>query len=148
MKKVIAVSSIGGHWIQLLRLTPAFEGCEVEFISTNSKFSSMVEGKKFHAVEEGNRKNVLGLLKCFISLVRIIKKSKPDVIVTTGAAPGLMAIIVGRLLGKRTIWIDSIANCEKLSMSGTIAGYFTKNVFTQWEHLQTDKVLYNGNVLG
>ncbi|MFI2744575.1 hypothetical protein ACG2LH_17710 [Zhouia sp. PK063] len=147
-KKIIAVSSIGGHWIQLLRLTPAFTDCQVEFITTNKNFASMVEGYKFYHVEEGSRKNLKGLLKCYRNIFKILKDSSPDVIITTGAAPGLMAIIAGTVLRKKTIWIDSIANCEKLSMSGTLAGFFTANVYTQWKHLATKKVKYNGNVLG
>jgi len=37
------------------------------------------------------------------------------VIVSTGAAPGYFAIVLGRLFGARTIWIDSMANIENLS---------------------------------
>ena len=38
----------------------------------------------------------------------------------TGAAPGYFAIRIGKLLGARTLWIDSIANAEELSMGGQL----------------------------
>ena len=61
--------------------------------------------------------------------------SPATVIVSTGAAPGLIALIVGRMTGRRTIWIDSIANPERLSLCGRFAGRFADLWLTQWEHL-------------
>ncbi|MFC5623270.1 oligosaccharide biosynthesis protein Alg14 [Algoriphagus winogradskyi] len=145
--KVIAISSIGGHWIQLLRLRPAFAGHELVFVSTNESFRSMVPNSKFYAISDGNRSDIKGLLSCVTQIFTIIRIESPDVIVTTGAAPGLIALIIGMLFGCKTIWIDSIANCEKLSLSGKIASKFANRVFTQWEHLKTDNVSFKGNVL-
>lgn len=145
--KILAVSSIGGHWIQLLRLKPAFEGSEVEFMTTKQNFSTMVEGNKFYSIPDGNRWNKYGLVKCFFRIVSIVKKSKPDVIITTGAAPGLIALFVGKLFGIKTIWVDSIANCEQISMSGKIATKVADIVYTQWEHLAERKIKFCGNVL-
>ena len=72
---------------------------------------------------------------------------RPGVIITTGAAPGLMGIIIGRIFGAKTIWIDSIANVEKLSLSGRIAVKIADRVYTQWSHLSTNRVVYSGNLL-
>lgn len=145
--KILAVSSIGGHWIQLLRLMPAFEGSEVEFMTTKQSFSAMVEGKKFYSIPDGNRWDKYGLIKCFFSIVSIVRKSKPDVIITTGAAPGLIALFIGKLFGIKTIWVDSIANCEQISMSGKIATKVADIVYTQWEHLANSEIKFGGNVL-
>lgn len=145
--KILAVSSIGGHWVQLLRLMPAFEGTEVEFVTTKESFSSMVEGKVFYSIPDANRWDKYGLVKCFFRLFEIVRKSKPNCIITTGAAPGLIAIFIGKLLFIKTIWIDSIANCEEMSMSGKIATIVADVVYTQWEHLANKKIKFCGNVL-
>ena len=145
--KVIAIASIGGHWIQLLRLKKAFAKCEVEFISTDSSFATMVSGHNFHVITEANRKNVFGLFKAFFEVYRIVAKVKPNLIITTGAAPGLMGLIAGKINGSKTIWVDSIANVEKLSMSGRIASKFADRTYTQWADLATDKLIYAGNIL-
>ncbi|APZ46552.1 oligosaccharide biosynthesis protein Alg14 [Polaribacter reichenbachii] len=148
MKKVVAISSIGGHWIQLLRLKPVFEDVQMVFITTKASFKSMVsESDTFYVIPDGNRTDKIGLLKAIKTLFVIYRKEKPDVIITTGAAPGLMGICVGKLLGIHTIWLDSIANCEELSMSGRIAKKIANTVYTQWEHLATNNVKYKGNVL-
>lgn len=146
--KVLAVSSIGGHWIQLLRLMPAFENATVEFMSTKQSFSTMVDGKKFYSIPDGSRWNKYGLVKCFFAILSVVETSKPDVIITTGAAPGLIALFIGKLFGIKTIWVDSIANCEQISMSGKIATKVADIVYTQWGHLEDKKVKFFGNVLG
>jgi hypothetical protein len=66
---------------------------------------------------------------------RIIARERPDVIVSTGAAPGYLAIRIGRVLGVATVWLDSIANVEKVSLSGSRAGRSVELWLTQWPHL-------------
>ena len=65
----------------------------------------------------------------------IICCTRPDVIVSTGAAPGYLALKVGKLLRAKTIWIDSIANVDELSLSGKMAGHCADLWLTQWPHL-------------
>jgi len=62
----------------------------------------------------------------------IMREVRPDVVVSTGALPGLMALIVGYVFGARTIWIDSIANTERMSLSGRLSRPFAQLWLTQW----------------
>ena len=147
-KKILAIASIGGHWIQLLRLMPAFKGQDVTFISTMSSFADTVTDHKFYTVPDANRRNKFDLLKCALAISWIVFfKIRPRVIITTGAAPGLIGLAAGKIIGAKTIWVDSIANVDKLSMSGNIALKIADRVYTQWEHLATPNVIYSGNVL-
>jgi UDP-N-acetylglucosamine:LPS N-acetylglucosamine transferase len=145
--KVLAIASAGGHWTQLLRLLPAFEGKEVVFISTHKSFAETVEGYPFHAVPDANRWNKLRLIQMGASVLRLVFIIKPDVVVTTGAAPGLMGIIAGKLIGAKAIWIDSIANVEKISLSGRLALLFADRTYTQWPELANPKIHFSGNVI-
>lgn len=145
-KKILAVASVGGHWIQLLRLKPLFDRNETVYVSTRPDFNSMIDGR-FYAVSDFNRNNMKGLFKACRLLFEILKKEKPDVMITTGAAPGLLALMIGKLFGVKTIWLDSIANVEELSMSGRIASKFCSRVYTQWPDLAGAKIIYAGNVL-
>jgi UDP-N-acetylglucosamine:LPS N-acetylglucosamine transferase len=65
----------------------------------------------------------------------LVLRLRPDVIISTGAAPGYAAIQLGRLIGARTVWIDSIANVEVLSLSGAQIGRHADLWLTQWPHL-------------
>lgn len=132
IKTILAVASNGGHWVQLMRMSPAFIGCRVYFVSTSPDIK--IENP-YYSVTDANRNSILAAIKLFIQCMKIVLKLNPDVIVTTGALPGLMAVICGFLLRKKTIWIDSIANSENISTSGKLAKYFSTEWVTQWDHL-------------
>src|SRR4051794_27416219 len=129
--RVLAVASGGGHWVQLLRLRPAWDGCSVTYVTTDCGFREVLEAEargkgaadpKFFCIVEANRWQKLRLVRQLIQLFVIILKIRPDVIITTGAAPGYLALRIGRLLRMRTAYIDSIANADSLSLSGQKAG--------------------------
>jgi UDP-N-acetylglucosamine:LPS N-acetylglucosamine transferase len=134
-RKLIAVASGGGHWVQLLRLTPAFEDMEVIFVTVSEGYRSQVRGAKFYVVNDANRWNKMALLWLSLKLLRIILKERPDAIISTGAAPGYLAIRIGRILRAQTVWLDSIANIEQLSLSGRMIGGYADLWLTQWPHL-------------
>lgn len=137
--KLLAISSGGGHWVQLLRLRPAFEGAQVIYATVKEGYRSDVGDCDFRVIEDGNLSNKWALLKSAFSILRLLLVERPDAVVSTGAAPGYFAIRFGKLLGMRTVWVDSIANADELSMSGKKAGGCADLWLTQWAHLATEK---------
>src|SRR4030042_2616816 len=107
-KRVLAVASAGGHWIQLLRLRPAFDTCEVIYASTSQGNADEVDGFEFYPIINATRKSFWNFFVMFFQIVALLKKIRPDIIVTTGSAPGLLTLAVGRLFRTRNIWIDSM----------------------------------------
>lgn len=89
----------------------------------------------------------LGCLENF-NILGILLKERPAAIVTTGAAPGLLTIILGRMTGIKTIWVDSVANVQTMSACGKLARKFATHVYTQWPGLATAQVHYAGNIFG
>ncbi|MBV7258264.1 glucuronosyltransferase [Erythrobacter sp. WH158] len=75
---------------------------------------------------------------CGIVALWLVIKLRPDIVISTGAAPGFFCILAGRLVGARTLWIDSVANADKLSMCGRLSLTFAHKCLTQWEHLAGD----------
>jgi UDP-N-acetylglucosamine:LPS N-acetylglucosamine transferase len=146
-QRVLAVASSGGHWVQLRRLAPAFAGQDVAYLTTDAGHRSEVGSARFYAVNDANRWNKLAVLRCALRILWVVLRERPDVIVSTGAAPGYLAIRCGRLLGARTVWIDSVANVEELSMSGRMASSTADLCLTQWPHLAAGEVKYLGAVL-
>lgn len=144
MTRVLATASAGGHWVQLMRLRPAWAGLDVTYVSTDSGLEQPLRQQAdqtgdhiagFFVVQEANRWNKLRLLRQLLQLTRILVTVRPDVVISTGAAPGFFALRIGRLLGARTIWIDSIANADEISLSGKRIGPYADLWVTQWEHL-------------
>jgi len=134
-RRVLAIASGGGHWVQLLRLRPAFEGCRVTYVTVRGSYRSDVPGERFRVINDATRWNKVGLVKMCLRIAWIVLRERPHAVVSTGAAPGYFAIRMGRLLGARTVWVDSIANAEELSMTGQMVGRHAGLWLTQWEHL-------------
>ena len=134
-KKVMLVASSGGHWVQLSKLLPAFVDCEKVFVTTESKYQSSVGDDKFLLVPDASRWNKIKVLWLAMVTFRHVVAVRPNVVVTTGAAPGYFAVVFAKKLGVKTIWLDSIANVDELSMSGKMAGKYADLWLTQWEHL-------------
>jgi UDP-N-acetylglucosamine:LPS N-acetylglucosamine transferase len=145
--KVVAIASEGGHWIQLMRLKPCFDTHNTIYVSTNEGLKNTFEESRFYKVQDANRWNKLNLIKLAFQVLKVISAVKPDYVVTTGAAPGLFAVIFGRLYGAKTLWIDSIANAEEISLSGRLARLFSTMHLTQWPELAKGKTLFKGNVI-
>lgn len=133
--RVLAVASGGGHWVQLLRLRPAFEGCEVTYVTVNDAYRQDVPGERFRRVNDATRWSKFALATMGLKLIWIALTIRPDVVISTGAAPGFFALRIGRLLGARTLWLDSIANVEQVSMTCSLVMRRTDLCLTQWEHL-------------
>jgi hypothetical protein len=92
----------------------------------------------FYVVNDATRWNRLGLVACALRVLWVLVRVRPDVIVTTGAAPGFFAVVFGKLMCARTVWIDSIANADELSGSGARVGRFADLWLTQWPHLASE----------
>jgi len=146
--RILAVASGGGHWVQLLRLRPAFAPASVTWVSASERDRAQIGDERFHCIPDGTRWSPFRLILVAMRLLIIILRSRPDIVVTTGAAPGLLALILARVLGRRTIWIDSIANVEQVSLSGRLARPFASLWLTQWPHLaRPEGPTYQGAVL-
>jgi UDP-N-acetylglucosamine:LPS N-acetylglucosamine transferase len=146
--RILAVSSGGGHWIQLLRLRPAFANTDVTFASVGESRAADVEPSAYCAIPDANRAQKIKLLWLLLRLSWLVARVRPDVVISTGAAPGYFAVRIGRMMGARTLFLDSIANAEELSLSANLAKRHCDLVLTQWPHLADhDGAGYRGSVL-
>lgn len=156
-RRLLALSSTGGHWVQLLRLYPAFDGCELHLATTTGDFRQRVAelsrqrgepAPAYHVFTDANRWQKLRLVRQMLEIGAILLKVRPDVIITTGASCGYFAIRIGKLLGARCCWVDSIANAQELSLSGAKAGPHADLWLTQWPELAREGgPQYRGAVL-
>jgi UDP-N-acetylglucosamine:LPS N-acetylglucosamine transferase len=146
-QRILAVASSGGHWTQLRRLEPAFAGHDVAYLTTHPGHRAEVAPARFHTVRDANRSDRLALVRSALKVLWVLARERPDIVVSTGAAPGYLAIRAAKALGARTVWIDSVANVEELSLSGRMASGCADLCLTQWPHLAGGPVHYHGAVL-
>ena len=132
----MAIASGGGHWVQLMRIRPALAGLDTFFVSMDASSAVDVPGKRYYTIRDASRKQKWAFAIVLCQLLWILLRERPGIVITTGSAPALVAVILAkRLFGARTIWIDSIANAERLSTSGEKAGRVVDVWLTQWPHL-------------
>ena len=129
------MASGGGHWEQLMLLRPTLDHYDVRFATTEPALALQRGIGHADALPDCNQNKPLQSLMCAFVALRIVLKHRPDVVISTGAAPGFFCILAGRLIGARTLWIDSVANGEALSMCGKLSKTFAHECWTQWEDL-------------
>jgi UDP-N-acetylglucosamine:LPS N-acetylglucosamine transferase len=145
--KVLAVASGGGHVVELLRLQPAFEGHDLVYMSTQESYAASFAGAQYVTVPDISRWNPLRIPIVLTKMFRTMARIRPDVVLTTGAAPGVLALFIGWLMGAKTIWVEASCHTEQISISGKICLLFASRVYTQWPHLASSKIVYSGNVM-
>jgi UDP-N-acetylglucosamine:LPS N-acetylglucosamine transferase len=150
--KIALAASAGGHLTELLRLEEAWKGKEAFFVTTTGVVAAGLQRAyrtRVYTVCESNREHPLRTLSAFASCVRIALRERPDVVISTGAAHGCMMCWLGKLLGARVIWVDSIANVERLSLSGRMVRRVADALLVQWPHLadSTRGIEYHGELV-
>lgn len=146
-KRILAIASGGGHFVQLLRLRPAFAGHEVHFATVHADSRAEVAGAPFYSFRDVSRADWWRLPLTALDILAILLRVRPQIIVTTGALPPLIALALARPFGVKTLWVDSIANSEELSGSGRLARKLATQVVTQWPGLAAPGVAHWGSVL-
>jgi len=132
-KRILAIASGGGHWQQLMLLRDAFQHHDVFYLTTLPGLAAQFDANQSALVPDCNRDEKLAILHaCWVIAVRLVR-FRPHVVISTGALPGVITLVLAKLIGARTIWVDSVANAEEMSMSGKLARRFADLWLSQWE---------------
>lgn len=148
--KVCLVASAGGHLAQLQALAAAYEGFPVVWVTSLEVGADRLRKQgRTYVVGECNRQQPINTLCVLWRCWRLVWIERPDVVLSTGAAPGFLVCLFGRLLGARVVWVDSIANARKMSLSGRMIRPFAHLVLSQWPEVAAKypNVEYAGETL-
>ena len=129
--KVCICCSAGGHLTEAKQVLPILKN-KAFFVTAKRKDTESVSGVRF--ISDPGRNPLRLLINIFQSLLVIIKEN-PDVIISTGAGIAVPLIIIGRIIGKKIIFIESFCRIEKPSLSGRISYYFSDLFLVQWPEL-------------
>lgn len=122
MKKLLLVCSCGGHILQLYRLHQAlFKNYDHAWVALEGADSvSLLKGQNVHWAFGPTNRSILNLVRNTYLAARIIWKERPTHIVSTGAAVCIPFMVVGRLVGCKTLYIESFARQNGLSVTGSL----------------------------
>ena len=142
MKKVLFISSTGGHLTELLELKKMFKKYDYRIITEKTKSNDSLKEEypgKVYFLPYGTKHNKLKypfilLANCFISLFYFIK-FRPNVIVTTGAHTAGPMCCIGKILGAKIVYIETFANIKTKTVTGRLVYHFADLFIVQWESM-------------
>lgn len=150
-KKICFVSSSGGHWEELMCLEEISKENQSFYVTEDGGQISDNSKENIYLVPQINRHEKTFIFK-FISLFakanKILRKEKPDIIITTGALASYPFCVLAKLSGKKVIYIESFARVYEKSLTGKLVYPFADLFIVQWESMLKcyPKAEYKGGI--
>ncbi|NJK42137.1 MAG: UDP-N-acetylglucosamine--LPS N-acetylglucosamine transferase [Acaryochloridaceae cyanobacterium SU_2_1] len=136
--KILLVCSAGGHFKALQQLRPFWSQHDHRWVTfenpTTTAFCQETGESVIWAHSPTNR-NLPNLIRNLALARRVLRQYQPDVILTTGAGVAVPFLILGKLFGSQTIFIESVTRVTSLSLSAKLALPFISVLYVHWQQL-------------
>ena len=156
MKKVMFISSTGGHFSELMKLEPLFKKYKVTIVTESSKNDKKIKENyskyKIHFLLKKSNIKIFNYFKlfvnCFISLFYFIIY-RPKYIVSTGAHTAGPMCCIGKIFRSKIIFIETMANITTPTKTGSKVYKFADLFIVQWEEMLEvyPKAVYGGWII-
>jgi len=135
--KVCLISSSGGHLTQLYMLKP-FWGNKERFWVTFDKddAKSLLEGEQLIPCYYPTNRSIKALFINTKLAWKVLRKEKPDLVISTGAAIAVPFFYIGKLLGAKCIYIEVFDRIDHSTLSGRIVYPIADRFIVQWEEMK------------
>jgi beta-1,4-N-acetylglucosaminyltransferase len=157
--KLLIILGEGGHTAELLKLVSLL-GKKYRYYYIIPKGDNLSEKKiaipgpinRIYRAREKSTKFLDGIVKTLIDGVKsfwIILKIKPHAILSCGPAIAVPVSIVGKILGKKVIFVETGSRVNYLSLTGRIMYHFADLFFVQWPQLKKrlPRAIYAGRLI-
>lgn len=119
--------------MQMSALRPSWEAFDTAWATLPSgEVEHMLAGEDVVLCHGPTNRSVAKLLRNLVVAWREVRRRRPDVILSTGAALALPFFLVGRLHGCRLVYIESLTRTRGLSLTGRLVYPFASSFFVQW----------------
>lgn len=142
MKKVLFISSTGGHFSELMQLKKLFSKFEYHIVTERTKSNRYLKIEypgNISFLMYGTKRNPITYFFIFIfNMVRsfmIFMKQRPDVVVTTGTHTAVSMCYIAKLFRKKVIFIETFANRNTRTVSGALIYPIADTFVVQWEEM-------------
>lgn len=145
--KVCLVGSSGGHLTHLYMLKNFWSEHDRFWVTFDKEDSRSIlkDERKYWCYFPTNR-NVKNLIKNTFLAIKILRKEKPDLIVSTGAAPAIPFFYLGKLFGSKVVYIEVYDRIDKPTITGKLVYPISDLFVLQWEEQR--KFYPKGELLG
>lgn len=148
--KICFMCSDGGHLEEMKQVFRGLKGHESFFVTLKSEhLPERIEGRKTYFLPKSERNPILFLYNCAADLA-ILLKERPMIIISTGASFCIPAFFYAKILGIKTVYIETFARIRKPSLTGRIMYRLKPDMFfVQWKHHKRffPKAIYGGNII-
>lgn len=147
---VLLVCSAGGHVLQLFMLRSAWAGLVVHWVTHDKDDTrSLLAAERVEFAHGPTTRNVVNLLRNLRLAWRVIRRVRPMAVVTTGAGVAVPFAWVGRALGVRVVFIESLTRLERPSLTCRLVRPVATRTYVQWPELgaAVPNAVYAGSVL-
>ena len=142
MKKVLFISSTGGHLSEMMMLKDMFNKYDYHIITEKTKSNLKLKKEykdKVNYLVYGTKDHMLTypfklLYNCLKSLYLYIR-IRPDFIVTTGVHTAAPMCVLGHIFGSKIIYIETFANMKSKTITGSKVYKFADLFVVQWESM-------------
>ncbi|MDB8551631.1 PssD/Cps14F family polysaccharide biosynthesis glycosyltransferase [Turicibacter sanguinis] len=150
-KKICFAASTGGHFEQLMMLKPLMKKYDSFIVTEKSQYSVENREIKTYYLKQVNRKEkevIFRILNNFYIALKILTKENPDVIISTGALATIPLCLIGKVLNKKIIYIESFAKINSPTLTGKLMYKFVDQFYVQWEEMLSiyPNAIYKGGV--
>lgn len=151
-KKVIFISSTGGHLNELLQFKPLMEEYNSYLITEKTKSNISLKNKfnNVHYLAYGTKKNLFKYFFVFgFNILRslyLFIKIRPNVIVTTGTHTAVPMCYIAKIFRSKVIFIETFANSKTKTAAGKLVYPISDAFIVQWESMLElyPKAIYGG----
>lgn len=151
--RILLTSSKGGHLTELLKLQHMTTHHDVNYVIEHSQQMVDLKHPVYYLSAGTHFNNKLSYLKILTTNIAkglyYVIKLKPQVIISTGAHNTIPLCLFGKLLGKRIIYIESIARVHTPSKTGRLMYKIADQFYVQWPEMLAvyPKAIYKGQLL-
>ncbi len=142
MKRVLFISSTGGHLSELLQLEPLFSEYDSYIVTEKTKSNMGLAQRypnKVMFLVYGTKSHLFTyLFKFLYNILKslfILLKIRPQVVVTTGTHTAVPMCYLAKLFGKKVIFIETFANRKTKTTSGKLVYPIADVFIVQWESM-------------
>lgn len=139
MKKVLFISSTGGHLSEMMQLKKMFKDYDYHIITEKTKSNISMKNKykdRINFLVYGTKDHMLTypfklIYNCFKSLFLYLR-IHPDYIITTGATYCWPYVFIGKIFGSKVIYIETFANINTKTITGRLLYPVADRFIVQW----------------
>ena len=135
--KVCLVGSSGGHLTHLYLLKKFWETKDRFWVTFDKEdATSILKNEKIYPCYFPTNRNIKNLIKNTILAIKVLKKEKPDVIISSGAAVAIPFFYIGKIMKIKTVYIEVFDRINKPTITGRLVYPVTDKFIVQWEEMK------------